>query len=353
MSAVRPMTTADVPAVAELLARASTGPLDVARLERRLALVLFDHPWMDPALPSLLAEDDGGKLQAFLGVLPRPMRVGERAVRAAVAFRLTIHPECRAFAGTRLLRRFLDGPQDLSLMDDGGCATRSVWERLGGAAGLGYALAWTRPLRPAAWAIARAPARLAALAPLARPAASAVDGALVRSSRGPFRLPPDGAARRAVSRDALLACMDEVSPRDLRAAWDGATLGWALARAVERLDAPVACMTVEGGDGRRRGWYVLAARRGGIAHVLAMAARPGLADDVVREVFHDALARGAVAVKGRVDPRFALDLSDRGAFLSAAGAPVLVHARDAALVRQVDRGLAVLGPLDGAGWLPV
>jgi hypothetical protein len=355
MSGVRAVTRDDLPAVAELLARASSEVPDVERLERQLALVLFHHPWPDAALPSLLAEDDTGKIQAFLGVIPRPMRLGDRAVHAATAVRLTIHPDCRDFVGTRLLRRFLGGSQELSLMDGGGCATRAVWERLGGFAGYAYGLSWTRPLRPASWTLARLGRWLGPAAVVARPVARIVDGALARASASPFRLPERGLERREVAGDEWLACMDRLSRRALRASYDAVSLRWVLARAAERVGAPVARVAVYGKGDALRGFYLLAAPPGGVAHVMQMAAAADTtaADEVIREIVCDAFMRGCVAVRGRVDPRFTLDLTDRGALLHATPAGMLVHARDAALMRQVERGQAWLGPLDGESWLPL
>jgi hypothetical protein len=342
VSAVRPATREDLPAIAELLMRAGA-----PAFAERLDLVLFRHPWVDLALPSLVAEDDAGKLQGFLGVMPRPMQVARRAVRAAVIGPLTVHPDAREFVGTRLLRRCLDGPQDLSVMDSGGCAVRAVWERLGGVAALGYALSWTRPLRAAAWMTMRVAPRLGRAARVARPLARVLDSVLVRVPLSQLRLPDPGYASRALSVDELLACMEQVGRGDLRAVHDAATLRWALARAGERLGAPLVPMAVHGPTGAVRGWFLVASPPGGIAHVAQMAARAGAADDVVKEIVRQTFARGCVAVRGRVDPRFAQDLTDRGALLHARAASTLVHARDEALVRPIDRGQALLGPLLG------
>jgi hypothetical protein len=232
-------------------------------------------------------------------------------------------------------------------MDSGGCALRAVWERLGGVAALGYALSWTRPLRPAAWAMTRVAPRLGRPAIVARPLTRVLDRVLARMPQSQLRLPDPGYASREVSAEELLACMDEVGHADLRGAYDATTLQWLLARAGERLGATLVSMAVHGPTGAVRGWFLVASPPGGIAHVAQMAARAGAADDVVKEVVRRTFAHGCVAVRGRVDPRFAQDLTDRGAFLHARAASTLVHARDESLVRRVDRGRAQLGPLLG------
>jgi hypothetical protein len=58
-------------------------------------------------------------------------------------------------------------------------------------------------------------------------------------------------------------------------------------------------------------------------------------------------------VRGRMGPRFTLDLTDRGALLHASSTWMLAHAREAALIRHIERGEALLDRLDGDSWLPL
>jgi hypothetical protein len=347
---VRAVRPADFGALAELIVRSTGLAGDVERTERRLAHVLDGHPWCDDAIAPLLAEDATGKVQAFLAVVPRRMRIGGRVLRAAVAGPFIIHPECRQFPGTRLLREFLKGPQELSLMDVGGCATRTVWERLGGSAAVLYNLSWTRPLRPAAWSLGRLPARLRTPAAALKPFARLADAVLPRAPGSPFRLPPP-ATMREVDVSELALCMERVAGRWLHGSHDGASLSWLLERAAERAGGVVRGF-VAGPREAPVGYVVMSAPPHGTAHVVQMAAVSGkAADGIVRAIVTRAAAAGCVAVTGRVDARFLNDLTDRGAMLHASGFQTLVHARDAALMRHVERGDAVLGRLDGAWWL--
>jgi hypothetical protein len=348
---VRPVRADDLPALAELIVRSTGFAGDVERVEGRLASVLHGHPWPDVAIRSLLAEDVTGKAQGFLVVLPRAMRIGGRAVRAAVAGPLIVHPECRHFPGTRLLRALLDGPQDLSLMDVGGCATRTVWERLGGSAAVLYNLSWTRPLRLSTWALGRLRGRLGAPARIMLPFARFADAVLSRMPASPVR-PAPSAELHEVRASELAVCIERVAARWLHASHDGTTLSWLLERAAARAGGPLRAFVVGSRDASA-GYVVMSTPRAGIAHVVQMAAESAdAADGVVRAILAHAAAAGCVAVTGRVDSRFLNDLTDRGAMLHASGSQTLVHARDATLARHVERGEAVLGRLDGAWWLP-
>lgn len=353
MSVVRAATPADVRAVAELLTRVEPRAPDVEVAERRVADVFFDHPWRDEAVPSLLAVDEAGKLQGFLGVIPRPMVIGARLVSVATGVRLAVDPTCREFVGLRLLRRFLDGPQDVSVVDGAGCATRALWERLGGTAALPYSLAWTRPLRPAALALRRGGRRLGRLAALVGFAGTLVDAIAVRSRLAPFPRYA-GSGGQEVDDDRLARCLDGIlGRRGLHARYDAASLAWVLARARERVGGVLHRIVVPGRGSAPVGAYVLAVRPGDTAEVLLMALRGDTGDRVLRDVLARASDAGCVAVAGQADLRLVTDLTDRRCLLHTARRELLVHARDPDVRRDVERGNAALGRLDGDWWVPV
>src|SRR5258706_14773844 len=79
---------------------------------------LFDNPWRDEALPSLVSLDAGGRMTGLLGVLPRPMEFQGRRLRVAVCTQLMVAPSHRGrLTAVRLIKAFFSGPQDLSMGD--------------------------------------------------------------------------------------------------------------------------------------------------------------------------------------------------------------------------------------------
>src|SRR6185436_8230405 len=107
------------------------------------------NPWADASLPSWVARD-GGRIVGVLGVMPRPMRLRGKPVRAAV---LSQHGS----AAKELLRAALSGPQDLTLSDSADDALRRAWEACGGSTVTLYGLQWRRLLRPASFGLGRLP----------------------------------------------------------------------------------------------------------------------------------------------------------------------------------------------------
>lgn len=331
MSGVRAVTRDDLPAVAELLARASSEarrraaraaaragalPPSVARRRAAVAAGGGRHR-KDPGVPRRDPAPDAtrrpGRARGHRGASHDPSRLPRLRRHAPVAAlprritRIVAH-------GRRRLRdprgvgapRWLPGLRVRALMDTPASAGELDARTPRAAAGT---RGGRRPTR-------RADRRR-------RPGA-----------RGGESLPPSGAGSRTSRgrrRRMALVHGPAVAPRA------AGLLRRRVAALAERVGAPVARVAVYGNGDALRGFYLLAAPPGGIAHVMQMAA----ADEVIREILCDAFMRGCLAVRGRVDPRFTLDLTDRGALLHATPAGMLVHARDAALTRQVERGQGV------------
>src|SRR5690242_1417787 len=152
---VRPFAADDIPQVAEL--HRGIYREDEERspeLERSYRYffeeVYLNNPWYDDKLRSLICEDGNGKVIGFLGVMPRPMRVNGRPIRAALSSMFMVDANHRmGLAAVQLLKGFLAGPQDLSYTDESTSPSRKLWERLGGVTSMLYSMHWTRPIRPA------------------------------------------------------------------------------------------------------------------------------------------------------------------------------------------------------------
>ena len=82
------------------------------------------------------------------------------------------------------------------------------------------------------------------------------------------------------------------------------------------------------------------------------AAAPGYAyERVLRRLLVDAWRHGATAVRGRVDPSFARELSNQHCWCRWDGAWTLAYSRDPAIMAALHKGDAFLSRLDGEWWL--
>src|SRR5713101_6807205 len=120
MGKVRPLTEDDIPQVAGLYARVFGNGLadSAARVEPYFHEIFCRNPWRDESLPSLVFEERGAGITGCLGVVPRPMSVNGRPVRAAITHTFMVDADRRTtLAAIQLLQTFLSGPQDLSLAE--------------------------------------------------------------------------------------------------------------------------------------------------------------------------------------------------------------------------------------------
>jgi len=199
--------------------------------------VFLNNPWYDKTLSSLVYEEGNGKIGGFLGVVPRPMWMKGRQVRAAVSSQFIVDPKSRfQLAGMQLLKAFLSGPQDLSLADEANDSSRAIWERLGGSTALLYSIHWTCTLRPAQYVRLRLGRRklLGPLALLSKPFCQAIDSVAARAPRNPSHCTGARCMREDTGVENLLKCSDALRhSQSLRPEYDRRSLEWLLARAAE------------------------------------------------------------------------------------------------------------------------
>lgn len=355
---VRALDSGDLAHVVQLYARVYPERPDAAlpELERRLQRILFQHPWPDPRLPSLVYEDAGGELTGFLGVLPRPMvcRDGRR-LTAAISHSFLVAPASRAsLAALHLARRFLEGPQDLSLAE-GNDRSRSLWEGFGGSVSPLYSLCWVRPLRPARYALGflqrrgLRPWASALLQPLCR----LVDGCASLVLPKWFGSPAASGSQPLHPSDAATAFARLARRRNLRPDYTAESFAWLLETLRINRDHGELCQrAVASPHGGLYGWYVYYRRADTVAEVVQLVADPDHAGTVFEHLFHSARRAGAAAVVGALDPAWFDTLAERGCLFHHDGHSwLLVRSRESLALGAFQEGRAFLSRLDGEWWI--
>lgn len=362
MGAVRPFRETDIPQVAELHRLVcETGPCLSPGLRaayQRYFSRVFLSPEMRCAQISSLVYEEDGVIGGFLGVVPRRMRFGGAPVLAAASSQFVVSPAARTrLGGVQLLRAFLAGPQDLSLADEARDVSRKMWERLGGRTALLHSLRWIRPLQPCQLALQllRERPRLGPLAAVARPLMRGADALGRRLLRRQLGLRPAALQAGVLLPSHLRAYLPRLSGAvALRPEYEGPSLSWVLERVDDRRDhGALRRLLLRDGRGEPVGWYLYypGLRRGDVAQVVQIVAADGAIEEVVDHLFQDAWQQGAVAVAGRMEPRFVQALSARRAIFYNGGRRggrwVLVHARRQELLHAIASGDALLSPLEG------
>ena len=317
MTEVRPLEKRDLSEVADLFARARP-----AGEWSRFSEMCFANPWLDAAMPSWIARD-AGRVAGFIGVAPRPMRYRGKPVRAAVLTQLMIEPV------PQLLRAALAGPQDLTLSEGANDASRRMWEGCGGSTLALYGLQWRRRLRPASAVLCMLPDAV-----IARQMGLGQRSLLVE---------------QALTAKSLFSALETFGDGYvLRPRYEVATLEWLLAQARGKHGALQAQVLRQGG--RVAGWF-LYHLHAGTSKVIQIAARPGQEDAVLAHLFEHAFRRGASAIEGRMEPRFARALSRRHCSFVQPDSYVAAHSRNPELVGALGSGDAFFSLLEGEGWM--
>ncbi len=356
---IRPATEEDLPGIVALYARVYPQRAD-SSLERRSAYMrrlLWENPWRTNDLPSFVYQDDSGRISGFLGVLPRPMWMQGRPIQMAVSHHFMVDSDRRAtLAGLGLMKAFLDGAQDLSISEPGP-VSRKIWEAVGGRTVLFQSLFWKRPIRPTGYlAFLLKERRLAPIAYAMSPVCRVLDFAATRIPWGPFRIRARQAESHAADLDAeALRASIESCSRDcsLRPAYDAKSLEWLLGvLANRRITGTLRKKVVTRPGQGALGHFLYYARPHGVSEVVQVAARKGWVGEVLDDLIHDAWTQGALTLAGRLDPRYATEISDRGAYFKYRQNWFLIYAKAPELAQAIYAGDAFLTRLEGEWWIP-
>lgn len=357
MSEIRNCARGDVPAVAALFCRTflKSARRPPSSLEAHLADVYLDHPWYDPEVAARVHVNGDGRVTGFVGVFPGRFEFRGRSFRAAIAGTLMAEdPEGDPFAGAKLLRSVIKGPQDISISETTNLLSQGLWEQLGGTVLPLLSMDWLRIMRPASAALsmlAERHPRAAALAPAARFGDAIgrrwTNGHLkppIPSARLTRQTQPSGAEVAAAVRE--LGDLVELHP-----AWSAENdIGWFLAQCEtkERYGA-VHRAVLRNAKSELVGCYIYHGKAGGAGRALQVLARPDSVDDVVEHLFHDAGEVGLAALRGRCTPQLANALLKRNCIF-AHRASTVIHTENEELAAAAERGEAMITGLAGESW---
>ena len=362
MSIIRALTEQDLPVVANMLQRVlrhDRSPAPASLIDYMRSFYL-DAPGCDDDITSLVHVTDAGEVSGFIGGHVLPMAWNDRKLRAAICSSFMVAEGNRdPLAGARLMKAFMDGPQDLSFSETANHISTQMWTKLRGITLPQYSLDWIRIIRPCSFAVSMVAQRFFP-ARLFNPLASAGDS-LWRKRLRPGEARWTATALTGVAPAALR--IHEIGPDDfarlvepltaqfaLRPHWPALALHSILADAAEKPDwGRFVLASVTTASGGNVGAFAYHARKGGVGRVLQILARPGQAGAVIDCLIEHAAGCGVAALRGRTQPELlAAMLTRRTAFLPATA--TIAHSRDAALLSAMAHGEAFLNGLAGEEW---
>jgi hypothetical protein len=365
MNPVRPFTRNDIPQVVKLFQKVFFNNGQAApsssKLDADFEEMFFHNPWTVEGtkegtaeeISSLVYETSDGAIVGFIGVIPRRMLLHGRPIRVATSMHFMVEEGSRStLAGVQLLKTFFSGPQDLSLTDSGGAVGRKIWEGLGGATALAYSINWVRLLRPSRYVLlllTRKNRLFRLFAGLLKPLCPIVDAMASRAL--PHRFGKPGASLQATDLDleTLLAGITQFpSGYALRPDYDRGSLFWLLEK-VDQLARPgeLRKIALRNADGELVGWYLYELSTDGLGEVLQIVGRKKSFGEVLDHLFYHGWRNGAIALSGRLDPRFAQEFSDKYCFFNCGGPWTLTHSRTPEILQAIYQGDLFLTRLEG------
>jgi hypothetical protein len=360
MTRIRSLRPEDLTGVVALyrahLARPNVAHPD--ELRTAFEQVFLGQPLSDPAIPSLVFHGADGEILGFIGSLVHQMRFGQRPIRLACSSSLVVSPKARQFgAGGLLLRKYLAGPQDLTMTDTAGRATEQMWKRLGGSMYPLGSVTWLHLIHPlrAAIGLKLWHSGKHRQLPMARPLCRPLDGVYSRFTNTD---PTDGTGglekhtEEPLSPQLLIDHLCLGPQRfDLLPDHDTESLGMLFDHiGRSRSNGRLVKNLVRDARGRPVGWYVASLLPSDIYRVLGCAATPGNEGLLFRHVLGNAKHLNAAAVAGRVEPWLLEVLPRRTMMFSRVR--FLIHSRDEALCDAVRSSKALLTGLQSDVWLP-
>lgn len=355
---VRPCREDDIPELVHLLVNLfPRSAKDSANTkEAILKELLFNYPWEDARMPSLVYEDKTGKLTGFLGVTERKMSIRGEPIRAAISYNLMVDPECRStLAGMQLLKTFLSGSQDLSIADSATATSRKLWERLGGDTIPLYSIYWKHPVRPMCFA-ANYLKKQPYVGPFFRfmmPVFRLTDRLLSPMLSGFGSEEKLSLYTKEISVETLKNYIDQFSNDKLLVpVYDSEMLRWVLNLAtMPNRFGELRKEAVLDDNDKLLGWFVYYENPGGTNEILQVKALPGNRKEVLQMLFKKAWAQGSVEVAGRLEPDWMHVLSESFCFYTPGRMWMLVHSGNREIIRAFKSGDTFITRLEGDMWL--
>jgi len=355
---VRPFLEKDIAQVADLwwnFLRRGKGPAPPAVLPYFHELYFADHPWLDCAVPSLVHESKGGRIDGFLGVIRRKMSACGETIRVALGGNFVVHPEARCGpAGLRLLERYAEGDQDLSLSDSANDASRMLLERLGFQTIVPLSVSWARALRPSAYAVhvisaLTRPSLFASLRFAAEPFCALVDNVGARLRMSLFRQIESPLRASKLDAETLLRCLSEFcGGYSLLPEYDLRSLKGLLSFMERMHPGAELRKTILRDDGNRiLGWYLYYLKPGRVGQVVQIGSERQFTKDVLDHLFYDAWSRGAIGLHGVVQSNRMGEFSEKNCFFTCRSGWTIANSPRHDLLDMLNAGDVFLSRLDG------
>lgn len=353
--AIRPLTQADIPQVADLYwhylrLRKGPAPTGVCTVLQELC---FESPFVDDVVHPVVFEAEDGRIGGFSGGMVRKMSVCGQTIRVTFGGSLVFHPDFRSGRiAPRLVETFFAQDSDLKMVDSANNLGRNILLKNGFRIVPALNMHWIRPLKPTQYALyglsRSAGSFLSAGLHLSKPFCRLADSIAARVGMGSSGRKKSNLRGAKLDAATLLQCLLEFrNGYSLWTEYDFTSLQWLLAF-MERRAARGALRKILLRDDNDKivGWYIYYVKLGSVGEVVQLGGSPNATKDILDHLFQDALEQGLVGLHGVVEMRRMADFSDKNCLFTCRGGWTMARSSYPELMDYLDRD-AFFTRLDG------
>ena len=282
--------------------------------------------------------------------MPRKLVLNSQAILSASGAFMSVSRKAQGRGiATQLIERYLDGPQDISVVDRANDDFTRLFLKSGGKADFVNSLSWKYPLRPSLYAMTLAARRSSLIRNtklLYKPAAALLDSFMpVKRSFSEYRC-------ETVDTEEFSTLAGQISCENVVSVEPGQISGnWLMGLLQEGCSAgDIHLKVVQDTSEVPVGWCLYGIREG-IAEILDVGFMEGREQETFFTLCSSLRQEGVAALSGRVFPSFFATLSNSGAFMKAGPSRVLFHTRDTLLQEQFTSGKTGFSRLAGEWWI--
>jgi len=351
MGKVRPLFKEDIPQLVNMHPIAFEDEDSNRPSSAYFEEIFLNNPWIHESVPSLVYEQNNGKIAGFLGVIPRRFSFKQRTIRAAISSNFMVDPSVKnSTVGLQLFKSFISGPQDLSLADFTNTKARKIWDLYKSQTVWIYSLRWNRAFQSHTSRHVQSFLRKWKQPVLSRHFCSIIDAFDERIRRRYHRPEAPQVSEVEIDENTIVALLPKFYGNQfLRPEYDERSLIWLFKRAAaKKLLGKLQKVGVRNEAGNIIGWYIYHIIPGVRARVLQLAAKQNSVNDVLDSLFYHAWQNQANSVVGRLEPHFMNAFAVKPG-LSYTLSPywMMIHAKNSELLSVIYRGDAFFTELDG------
>ncbi|CAM5565123.1 hypothetical protein MAUB1S_09477 [Mycolicibacterium aubagnense] len=350
---VRAMKTDDIPAIRTLFKQVFRPHSASCNedFDRYFQQLFFENPYYDPAIGSVVHEDERGEIDSAVSILPVPYTVSGQSIMGRLLCAFMMRPGGAPRGPAELTLALRPGDETVQFSDSAARVSLRHFEAVGGVSLTTYALGWTRIFKPASYAAHLVVQRRPILGKLGA-------GSVGRMLNPLFSLPPveNAGKHRATVREIARDEAVSLVPGLLRSylahpAWTERDLNWLLHMAADNRAAGVLrLLSIEDQAGGSNGFLCYYSQPNGVADVLNVIARPGAEKQAVDAMLDHFQDRGYVAAQGRVEPRYLGALSQQPTVFFRHRANVCIGTTRPEFLNAAQQDDIFIGGLAGEGW---